>query len=364
MSKDLIIFMPSIEGGGVEKNLFIVSNYLSKYIQKISIVTLSKKYKKKFNKKVKFLTLKNDFWDKIGRRKKFIVSLFILLIEIIKKKRNVLVLSFQGNIYCTLLCKLCGVKIIVRSNSAPDGWSQSLTKFIFFKYIFKFADKILVNSFDFKRKFKSKFNIDTECIYNPLNVFEIIKKSKQKTKFNYPKTKLKIINIGRFTDQKDQITLLKAVNIIKNKINFFLYIVGRGIERNKLENYIKDNDLEKKVKIINFQNNPFSLMKKSNLFILSSVYEGLPNVLLEAITLKKYVISSNCPTGPREILLNGKGGSLFRPRNYKQLAKLISNYATKRKKYNSKINYAHKYLNRFDYNLNLKKYLKAVKTLI
>ena len=86
MSKNLIIFMPSIEGGGVEKNLFIISNYLSKYIKNISIITLSSNYKKKFKKKIKFLTLSNPMWDKIGRRKKFIVALYILFFEIIKKE--------------------------------------------------------------------------------------------------------------------------------------------------------------------------------------------------------------------------------------------------------------------------------------
>ena len=120
-----------------------------------------------------------------------------------------------------MLCKLLGIKIIVRSNSAPDGWSQNFIKFFFFKYIFKLADKVLVNSYDFKKKFKKKFNINAECIYNPLNFNEIIKKSKIKTKYKFPNSTLKIINIGRFTDQKDQITLLKAINIIKKKVNFF-----------------------------------------------------------------------------------------------------------------------------------------------
>ncbi len=364
MPKELIIFMPSIEGGGVEKNLFIISKYLSNYIKNISIITLSKKYKKKFSKKINFLTLENDFWDNLGRRKKFIISLIILFIEIIKKKRNVLVFCFQGNIYCTLVCKILGIKIIVRSNSAPDGWSQSFIKFIFFKYIFKLADKIIVNSYDFKKNFRKKFKINTECIYNPLNTREIINKSKNKTNLRFPKTNLKIINIGRFTDQKDQITLLKAINLIKDKVDLFLYVVGKGIEKNNLEKYIKKNNLKKNVKIINFLNNPFCLLKKSELFVLSSIYEGLPNVLLESIVLKKYIISSNCPTGPREILLNGKGGSLFKPKNYRQLASLIYNYSLKRKKYKKKIDYAYKSLNRFDYKINLDKYLRVVKELI
>ena len=140
-------------------------------------------------------------------------------------------LCFQGNIYCTLLCKLLGVKIIVRSNSAPDGWGQNLFKHFCFKYIFSFADKIIVNSFEFKKKFKKRFNLKTICIYNPLDKKEIIRKSKIKSKISFNNNYLNIINVGRLTDQKDQITLLKAINEIKNILNFRLIIVGRGKEK-------------------------------------------------------------------------------------------------------------------------------------
>ena len=58
-------------------------------------------------------------------------------------------------------------------------------------------------------------------------------------------------------------------------------------------------------------------MAKSDLFILTSLYEGLPNVLLESMVLKKYIISSNCPTGPSEILNKGKYGELFPVKNYR-----------------------------------------------
>jgi len=93
--KKLVIFMPSIEGGGVEKNLFIISNYLVSKIEDISLITISNSFKNKFNKKIRFISLKSKFWDQIGRRKKFILSLFVLLKEIILD-RNILVLCFQG----------------------------------------------------------------------------------------------------------------------------------------------------------------------------------------------------------------------------------------------------------------------------
>ena len=127
--KKLIIFSPSIEGGGVEKNLFIISNFLKDKIDNISIITISNKFKNRFSKKIKFISLKANFWNSVGRRKKFFLSLFLLFIEILKD-RNILVFCFQGNVYCTLLCKLLRIKIIVRSNSAPDGWLHNKFKYL------------------------------------------------------------------------------------------------------------------------------------------------------------------------------------------------------------------------------------------
>ncbi len=363
MQKKLIIFIPSIEGGGVEKNLFIISNYLKDKINNISVISISNKYKNKFNNKIKFISPKADFWNSIGRRKKFFVGLFLLFFEILKD-RNTLVFSFQGNVYCTLLCKLLGIKVIVRSNSAPDGWSQNRFKNLIFKFVLRSADKIIVNSFEFKKKFKTKFKIHAECIYNPLDKREIIKKSKIKSKIKFDSKKLKLINIGRYTDQKDQLTLLKAVNRIKDKIRFTLLLVGRGVEKKNLVKYIHENNLSKQVKLLDFQNNPFNLIKSSDVFILSSLYEGLPNVLLETQVLKKFIISSNCPTGPREILLNGKAGFLFNVGNYLELSNLILYYSKNKKSLSKKISIGYKNLNRFDYNQNLKKYLNIINTLI
>ena len=86
------------------------------------------------------------------------------------------------------------------------------------------------------------------------------------------------------------------------------------------------------VKLKNFVDNPFPLIKQTDLFVLSSKYEGLPNVLLEALVLKKFIISSNCSTGPKEILLNGKGGYLYNVENYNQLTEKIIFYNENKKK--------------------------------
>jgi len=192
---------------------------------------------------------------------------------------------------------------------------------------------------------------------------EIKKKSIIKINDNFlnDKKTLNIINIGRFTDQKDHLTLLKAINILKEKIKFKLLIIGRGKNKKKIINYIDENNLTKFVKIINYQKNPFPYLKKSNLFVLSSKYEGLPNVLLEALTLKKFIISSNCPTGPSEILDNGKTGLLFKVGNYKELAKKIMFFHSNKKLCHKMMLMGNKRLKRFDHNLNLIKYSSLIK---
>ena len=75
------------------------------------------------------------------------------------------------------------------------------------------------------------------------------------------------------------------------------------------------------------------------------------------------MISSDCPTGPREILSNGNGGDLFEPKNYKLLAKKILSYSKNKKMNNKKIKFGYKNLNKFDYQINLEKYLNLIKTL-
>ena len=81
MKKKIIIFMPSIEGGGVEKNLFLITNYLSNKISKITLITISKKFKNKFNKSIEFKTLNLDLWDRLSRRLKYFLALLLLMKE-------------------------------------------------------------------------------------------------------------------------------------------------------------------------------------------------------------------------------------------------------------------------------------------
>ena len=359
-NNNLIIFMPSMEGGGVEKNIILISNFLINYIKNITLITFDKKFSKLFDKRIKIIypEKKKKIYSKYS---KYYYCLKILIKEVIKKKKS-LIFSFQANIYCLILSKIFNFKIIVRSNSSPTGWNKNFIKNFIFKIFLKKANAIIVNSHDFKNELDKKFNTNAKVIYNPLNKNDIIKKSREFFDFNFFKSKkyLRIINIARFTDQKDQSTIIKAFNEINKKISCKLLLLGYGKNKNLIINLIKKYKLNKNIKVIPYQKNPYKYLRMSDLFVLSSLYEGLPNVLLEALTLKKFIISSNCPTGPREILKNGKYGLLFKPGDYKDLAKKIYHFQKYKKKLKKKILFGFKSLNRFDYESNSKKYLNII----
>lgn len=355
--KKLLIFMPSVEGGGVEKNFFLITNYLSKKRKDIYVITAEKNLYKKL-KKVNIIYPKSNFWRLGGRYRKYFICI-LLLINFLKQNHSSVIFSFQANIYAIIISKLFNVKIISRSNSAPIGWSKNFFKKIIYKIGLNLASSLIVNSYEFKKEISKNFNVNSQVIYNPLNKKEILKESKKRPIFKYNRNRIKILSVGRLVDQKDHITLLKSINEIKNKIKLELLIIGRGKNKLNYINFIKSNNLGKIVKIF-YTNNPFPYMKQSDLFILTSKFEGLPNVLLEALTFDNFIISSNCHTGPKEILDNNKGGLLFETGNHKELGKKILMYSKEKSKLRKKLTYAKKRLSRFDYYKNLNKYLKIV----
>ena len=138
--------------------------------------------------------------------------------------------------------------------------------------------------------------------------------------------------------------------------------MGNGIMKSRLQEFIKYKKLEKKIKIIKYQKNPYNILKSCDVLIHTAKYEGLPNVLVEAQLLKKSIISSDCPTGPKEILLNGRAGDLVKIGDYKMLSRLINNYSKRKKIISKMIKTGAINFERFNYKKNCEKYLSFVKS--
>ncbi|MGL5980057.1 MAG: glycosyltransferase [Phocaeicola sp.] len=130
--------------------------------------------------------------------------------------------------------------------------------------------------------------------------------------------------------QKDITTLLKAYKILIERYNRKekLYIIGKGSSQEYLEQLAVSLGIERSVYFLGFFKNPYPWIKKAKFIVHSAKFEGLPTVLIEALLLKKIIISTDCPTGPREILDNGRAGVLVSVGNEEEMAQSIEQLFT------------------------------------
>lgn len=232
--------------------------------------------------------------------------------------------------------------------------------------------KIIVICDDMKKEMIEMFpelENRIERIYNPFD-FKKIKKMAEYS-FDLTENEKKLLNkryivaVSRLDYiPKGYPTLLKAFKLAKeNGLKEKLYIVGEGPDRKKVQNKIKELNLEDDVILLGLQKNPYVWIKNAELFLHSSKNEGLPTVLIESMILRIPVISTDCPVGPSEILENGKNGVLVDVGDYRAMAKeldrLIKNIEL-RKQY---VKNAQDSMNRFDkkiIKIKIENFLKGV----
>jgi glycosyltransferase involved in cell wall biosynthesis len=132
-----------------------------------------------------------------------------------------------------------------------------------------------------------------------------------------------ILGAGRLTKQKDFTTLIRAFANVRAQLDSHLIIIGEGEDRFQLEQLVRDLDLTENVSFPGYVDNPYSYMARASLFVLSSAWEGFGNVLVEAMAVGTPVVSTDCPSGPSEILEGGKYGNLVQVGDEVQLAKAM-----------------------------------------
>jgi glycosyltransferase involved in cell wall biosynthesis len=143
--------------------------------------------------------------------------------------------------------------------------------------------------------------------------------------FHLPLSEPVIVAAGRLTAQKDYATLLHAFRIVLHQRAVRLLILGEGVERESLHAMIHRLGLAGAVDLFGFAGNPYPYISRASLLALSSRWEGLPTVLIEALLLGTPVISTDCPSGPREILDGGRLGALVEVGNAEELATALLN---------------------------------------
>lgn len=164
-----------------------------------------------------------------------------------------------------------------------------------------------------------------EVIYNPIEIDEVIKKGKEPVDhpwFNSPEVPV-ILGVGRLEQQKNYPNLINAFVKVRQVREARLMILGEGSERDRLEDTIRELGLENDVVMPGFVKNPFAYMARAAVFVLSSSWEGLSMVLGEVMALGTPIVSTNCQSGPYELLDGGKYGELVPVDNSEELAQGI-----------------------------------------
>lgn len=132
-----------------------------------------------------------------------------------------------------------------------------------------------------------------------------------------------LLAAGRLLCQKDFPTLIKAFSAVRRTRDARLIILGEGPERGRLQSLACELGVASDVALLGFVDNPFAYMARANVFVLSSVYEGLPGVLIQALACGCPVVSTDCPSGPSEILEKGRYGQLTPVGDFQSMAEAI-----------------------------------------
>lgn len=315
----VIFILPDLETGGAERIVTTIANHLSrdKFEPKILLLRKEGGYLKLLKDDVEIIDIKTE---------RIRHSLKPILKEIYRRKPDIVFSGFgEVNAYMSLFIKLFPqVKFIARETNVV---SQHVTKkeIKFFYSFYNNYHQIIAQSDDMMNDLINNFKVSHSKIIkinNPVDfdfINEKLLNSNKPESFRY--NYKNVVAIGNLSARKGFDNLLKVFSRLKNE-NIILHILGDGKDREILHQ-MKDFLGLKNIVFHGRQENPYQFLKYADLFILSSRYEGFPNVLLEAGACGTYSLANNCPGGINEIIQNDINGEIGNIDNHEDFAQKI-----------------------------------------
>lgn len=299
MKKDelesICFIVPSLQKGGMERVISLLSNNICEYETTIYIVTLtSDVVEYEFDSRIKIIHLNKKLINR--------VTVLFDILKVLKRIKPKVVVGFSEvfNPLTILGAKTLGIPVFVSDRSNPLI-KYSKRDAIFKKLTYPFANGIIAQTSLAKEKLQEKkLNANIVVIPNPVTIFK-------NRKFNFESKK--IITVGRLIKSKNQIELIKIFQDINNP-SWELLLVGDGNYRAEIEKYIEINELGHFVKLRGKKDDIEVELEKASIFAFTSISEGFPNVVLEALSFPLATIAYDCPAGVSDIIENGKNGHL------------------------------------------------------
>jgi len=301
MKKNLFILIYSLASGGAERVVSILLNELKdKY--NITLVLMNDTIFYDIPKNLQIIYLENS--NQNESRIKKLLKLPLLAWKYKKINKSDISLSFMNRPnYVNIIAKLMGMKskVIINERAMPslqhkNGLQGLINRFLIHS-LYNKSDLVIGNSKGNAKDLTNNFNIKkVDIIYNPYDIKKILEQSKENIELNYDG--FIFVTVGRLDNGKNHELIIKAMQDIDAK----LYIIGEGELKNNLELTIKSLELKDKVFLLGRQENPYKYLAKADCFVFGSNHEGFPNVLLEALACEIPVISTDCQSGPRELL--------------------------------------------------------------
>jgi glycosyltransferase involved in cell wall biosynthesis len=303
MPKKIIFFIPTLSIGGGER---VVSELSLNFPDSVTTTIVLFQNQVSYPYKGKLVCLNIPISNPLPLKVYYFFLCFFRFRKIIRQENPDYVISFGPAL--NVINLFSSKKNILRVDNVMSCSGKGIIYETMIKLFYNKAPRIVCVSKVSAADLVKNFGIKEEkikVIHNPLNIKEIKNLALNPLEPEYQKIfeKPVIITVGRLTKQKNHKSLIASFKYVKEKVKGAqLVILGKGELEPGLKRLIKDLKLEKDVHILGWQKNPFKFLSRAKAFVLSSLWEGLPYVLLEAMACSLPVISADCKSGPREIL--------------------------------------------------------------